>query len=179
MSPQQQGSPPDLSIPEAVDLYCRRKRPQWRGATERTYRRDLGEFVDYAEENEIESLSDLQRWNVSGFTDYMLDRDVAKATVASRQKSVKTWLKFLEPQGYVQLGLHLAIDVIKMKDGEETSDQMLAPKDAQKLLEFYRNSTRWRGRRRHAILEVLWTWGAGTAVSTRWTSMTTTPSVAS
>lgn len=156
MSPQQQGSPPDLSIPEAVDLYCRRKRPQWRGETERTYRRDLGEFEDYAAQNEIETLGDLERWTVSGFTDYMLDRDVAKATVASRQKSARTWLKFLESQGYLQLGLHLAIDVIKLDDGEETSDQMLAPKDAQKLLEFYRNSAEWRGRRRHAILEVLW-----------------------
>lgn len=150
------GDAPDLAIREAIDLYCRRKRPQWKGETERTYRRDLGTFADYADESELETLSDLERWSVSGYTDYLLDQDYAKVTVASRQKSVKTWLKFLEGQGYLPVGLHLAIDTIKLEDGEETSDQKLAPDDARTLLEFYRNSATWRGRRRHALLEVLW-----------------------
>lgn len=77
-------------------------------------------------------------------------------TVAGRQKTAKTWLKFLESQGAIKPGYHLAIDTLKLTDDEETSDQQLTPENAQKLLSFYRKSAEWRGTRRHAVLEVFW-----------------------
>jgi len=160
--PNQRSDAPDLIIPEAIELYIRRKRPDWNGGTERTYRRDLGLFEDYAAENDIEMLSDLTRWNVGGFTDYLLAQDYARVTVAGRQKSAKTWLKFLEGQGLLPLGYHLAIETISLEDHEETSDQQLHPEDARRLLSFYRNSREWRGTRRHAVLELLWHVGCRT-----------------
>jgi len=149
-------SSPDLTIEEAIDLYCRRKRPNWRDSTERAYRRDLGKFQTYAEETDIETLDDLERYNVGGFTDFLLGQDLAKATVNTRQKSIRTWLKFLEAQGYVQRGLHLAIDPLTMTDDEQTSDQKLAAVDARQLLTKYRISPKWKSTRRHALLEILW-----------------------
>jgi len=145
-----------MTIPEAVDLFIRRKRTEWKGETERTYRKGLAEFEEYAEESGIETVSDLNRWNVGGYTDHLLDQDYARVTVASRQKKAKTWLKYLEGQGVIQLGLHLAIETLKLTDEEQTSDQQLAPEDAQQLLSFYRNSREWRGTTRHAMLEVIW-----------------------
>lgn len=150
------GDAPDLPIQEAVDLYLRRKRPDWKGQTERTYRRNLGTFVEYAHENDVEMTSDLTRWNVGAYSDWLLDKEHAPATIASRQKNVRTWLKYLESQGIIELGLHLAIDTISMDDGDETSDQQLEPEDARTLLEFYRGSSKWKGTRRHALLEVTW-----------------------
>lgn len=147
---------PELSISEAIELYIRRKRPDWNGGTERTYRRNLELFVEYAAENELDELDTLSRWDVGGFTDWLLEQDYAAATVASRQKTVRTWLKYLESQGLVEHGLHTAIETLRLDDEEETSDQQLAPEDAQELLAFYRDSAEWRGTRRHAILEVLW-----------------------
>lgn len=152
--PQQEA--PDLSIPEAVDLFIRRKQTDWKGETERTYRRDLGLFEEYADERDIEALDDLTRWNVGAFTDYLLDKDYARVTVAGRQKTAKTWLKYLEGQGLLPLGYHLAIETLKLDDDEETSDQQLAPEDARRLLSFYRESAEWRGTRRHAVFEVIW-----------------------
>lgn len=147
---------PELSISEAIELYVRRKRPDWNGGTERTYRRNLELFVEYAAENGLDELGSLSRWDVGGFTDWLLEQDYAAATVASRQKTVRTWLKYLESQGLVEHGLHTAIETLRLDDEEETSDQQLAPEDAQALLSFYRDSAEWRGTRRHAILEVLW-----------------------
>lgn len=147
---------PDLPIREAVDLYLRRNRTDWKGATERTYRRNLGRFTEYADENGIETVSDLTRWNVGAFTDWLLDEGNARATIASRQKNARTWMKFLESQGLIDLGLHLALDTISMEDSEETSDAQLKPEDARKLLSFYRESPKWKGTRRHALLEVAW-----------------------
>lgn len=154
--------PSDLSISEAVDLFVRRKRPDWNGDTERTYRRNLGEFERYAAENEIETTEELSRWRVGGFTDWLLDRDLARVTISSRQKSVRTWLKFLESQGVIELGLHLAVETIETTDDEETSDQQLAPTVARDLLSFYRESPAWRGTRRHAVFELLWHVGCRT-----------------
>jgi len=148
--------PSDLTIREAIELYIRRNRPNWKGATERTYRRNLDDFVEYAQEAEIETVADLSRWEIGGFTDYLLDQDYARVTVAGRQKTARTWLKYLESQGVLDLGLHLAIDTISTSDEEETSDQQLEPENARRLLEFYRGSSQWRGTRRHAALEVIW-----------------------
>ena len=147
---------PDLTIHEAIELYISRNRPNWNGGTERTYRRDLGLFEDYCAESEIETLDDLTRWNVGAYSDYLLDQDYARVTVSNRQTAAKTWLKFLESQGLVPLGIHLAIDTLKLDEDEETSDQQLAPEDARTLLSFYRESPEWRGTRRHAVLELLW-----------------------
>ncbi|QSG08889.1 tyrosine-type recombinase/integrase [Halapricum desulfuricans] len=147
---------PDLEIAEAVDLFIRRKRPDWNGGTERTYRRNLELFVEYTAERELETLDDLSRWDVGAYTDWLLEQDYAKATVASRQKSARTWLKYLASQGLVEHGLHTAIETLRLDDEEETSDQQLAPEDARTLLAFYRESAEYRGTRRHAILEVLW-----------------------
>lgn len=145
-----------MTISEAIERYVQRKRPDWSGGTERTYRRNLELFVDYTAGREIESLSELTRWNVGAFTDYLLAQDYAKASVASRQKSIKTWLKWLEGQGLLEPGVHLAIETLKLTDDEESSDEQLDPEAARTLLAFYRDSSKWRGTRGHAILEVLW-----------------------
>jgi len=164
MPPQQTEPPmsneqpdaPDLTIPEAVDLWIRRKRPDWKGQTARTYRRNLQTFEEYAEAEGVETVSDFTRWNVGGYTDHLLAKDYARVTVASRQKSARTWIKYLESQGLVPLGFHLAIQTIQLDDEEETSDAQLAPEDARTLLAFYRGDARWRGTVRHALLEVIW-----------------------
>lgn len=148
--------PPELTIPEAVDLFIRRKQTDWKGQTKETYEKDLHVFLQYAASAGIETTAELNRWNVGGYTDFLLDQDWARVTVASRQKKAKTWLKYLEGQGIIPLGLHLAIETLRLSDDEQTSDQQLKPEDARSLLSFYRNSAEWRGTRRHAVLEVLW-----------------------
>jgi site-specific recombinase XerD len=151
-----QGDRPDYSIYEAIELYLRRKRPQWKGETERSYRKSLETFQEYAAENGITSLEDLDRWTVGNFTDHLLAKDLARATIASKQKNVRTWLKYLEGQGLLDLGLHLAIETIRLDDKEEVSSQKLAPEAARTLLTGYRDDPRYRGKRRHALLELLW-----------------------
>jgi site-specific recombinase XerD len=150
------GPPEDMTVAEAIDLYLRRKRPDWKGETERTYRRHLNLFQDYCAKNDIEEIAEISRWEIGQFTDYLLEKDYARVTVSTRQKAVKTWLKYLESQGIIDIGLHLAVKTIKTSDEEESSDQQLAPEDARKLLEFYRESPAWAGTRRHAVLEIFW-----------------------
>ncbi len=148
---------PDLDIPDAVDRFIARKRPNWKGATERTYRKSLNTFEEYTEEEGIETLSQLERWSLGRYTDWLLahERDYAKATVQSKQKQTRRWVKWLESQGYVAVGLHLAIEVLKLDDSDQTSDQILRPTELRELLAWYRNDPRHRYSRNHALLEIV------------------------
>lgn len=66
-----------------------------------------------------------------------------------------TWLKWLESQGYLQVGTHLAIKPLKLDDSEQTSSSILRPETMREFLEFSRNSTRLRATRQHALLELI------------------------
>ena len=147
--------PPDLGIGESVDLFINRNRPNWKGETARTYRKSLDTFEAYAEAAGLDTLSDLERWTVGDYTDHLLAKDYSKATVQSKQKQARRWLKWLESQGYLQLGLHLAIEPIHLEDYEQTSSDVLPPAAIRELLAYYRGETRWRATRRHALLEVI------------------------
>ena len=148
---------PDLDIEEAVDRFIRRNRPDWKGETERSYRKSLDTFERYAEQADLETLEDLSLWTVGQYTDWLLEdeQDYARATVASKQKQARRWLKWLESQGLVDIGTHLAIEPLKLEDKEQTSSEILRPTTLRELLAFYRESTRFRGTRQHALLEII------------------------
>ncbi len=150
-------SAPDLSIAEAIDRFIARNRPNWKGETERTYRKSLDTFEEYAEDEGLEVLSDLERWELGYFTDWLLshERDYARVTVQSKQKQARRWVKWLESQGYVDIGLHLAIEPIRLEDKEQTSEDILRQSEIAELLETYRETPRYRATRNHAMLEIV------------------------
>ena len=163
MTPQRASSAadaPDLDIDEATQLFIDRNSPNWKGQTARTYRKSLDTFEGFADEEDIETIDDLSLWQVGRFTDYLLGEDFARSTVASKQKQARRWLKWLESQGYVDVGTHLAIEPLKLDDKEQTSSDIFRTEQLRELLEFFRDSIKWRARRRHALLEVIGHTGA-------------------
>lgn len=155
--PQDKGGTdaPDLKIEESTSRFIGRKRPNWNGSTPRTYRKDLDTFEAWAEENDVETVSDLNLWLVGTYTDWLLAHDYSKATVQSKQKKARRWIKWMESQGLVEKGLHLAIETLKLTDEEQSSSDILPPVQLREILEYYRDSPQWRGTRRHALLEVV------------------------
>lgn len=155
--PQRRPERPDPSIEALITRFIVQKRPDWNGETERTYRKSLDTFESFADENDLENASDLTLWAVGHYNDWLLAhaRGYAKVTVLSKQKQARTMLKWAESQGLVERGAHLAIDPIKLDDDEQTSSDILRPDRLKTILEYYRHSTKWRGTRRHALLEVI------------------------
>lgn len=151
---------PDLTIEEATTLFIRRNEPNWKGETARTYRKSLDTFEKFADEEGLETLEDLELWQVGQFTDWLLATDYTRSTINSKQKQARRWLKWLESQGYVPVGTHLAIEPLKLLDKEQTSNDILRPERLRELLAYYRDSVEWRGKRRHALLEVIGHTGA-------------------
>lgn len=146
---------PDLEIPEATNLFITRSRPDWKGETERTYRKSLDTFEAFADEEGLETLDDLEMWKVGHYTDWLVNRDYARPTIQSKQKQARRWLNWLESQGYLPVGLHLSIEPLKLDDSEQTSSDILRPQSLREFLTFYRDSVKWRATRRHALLEVI------------------------
>lgn len=153
---------PDVNIPDAVDSFIRRNQMNWNGETARTYRKSLDTFEEFIlnngsvdDKDQIESVSDIERWILGQYKDWLVGQDYAAATVQSKQKQARRWVKWLESQGLVEVGLHLAIQPIQLSDKEQTSSDILEPNQINKYLTFYRNNPRWRGTRRHALLEVI------------------------
>lgn len=155
MSRAERRDAPDLEIEEAIERFVARKRPNWKGETERTYRKSLNTFEAFAAESGIETLSDMELWSVGRYTDFLLGRDYAKATIQSKQKQARYWIEWLEGQGLVDVGTHLAIEPLKLDDDEQTSGDILKPEEIREFLSYYRQTPKWRGKRRHAVLEVI------------------------
>jgi site-specific recombinase XerD len=151
---------PDLEISEATALFITRNRPDWKGETERTYRKALDSFEAFASDEGIETVGEFERWKIGQYTDWLVDADYARATIQSKQKQARTWLKWLESQGFIEIGTHLAIEPLKLDDSEQTSSDILRPESLREFLAFYRDSVQWRAKRRHALLEVLGHTGA-------------------
>ncbi|WP_202935157.1 tyrosine-type recombinase/integrase [Halorussus amylolyticus] len=152
--------PPDLDISEATALFITRNKPDWKGETERSYRKSFDTFEAFADEEGLETVSDLEMWKVGQYSDYLVAKDYARATVQSKQKQARTWLKWLESQGFIQIGTHLAIEPLKLDDSEQTSSDILRPETLRAFLAYYRDSVKWRATRRHALLEIIGHTGA-------------------
>jgi len=150
---------PDLQVSDAVDRFINRKKVNWKGETARTYRKSLDTFETYLKQSSFdtseESVADLQRWILGDYQDWLVADDYARATVQSKQKQARRWVKWLESQGFVEMGLHLAIEPLELSDQEQTSSKILEPAQINGYLAYYRNSPKWRGTRQHAILEVI------------------------
>ncbi|WP_081904741.1 tyrosine-type recombinase/integrase [Natrinema altunense] len=155
--PRAQGNQnaPDLEISESIDLFLTRNRPDWKGETARTYRKSLDTFEKFADDTDLSTVSDLEMWKVGQYSDWLIQQDYARVTIQSKQKQARRWLKWLESQGYLRVGTHLAIEPLQLEDSEQTSSDILRPKTLREFLSFYRDSMQWRAKRRHALLEVI------------------------
>ncbi|EJN61566.1 tyrosine-type recombinase/integrase [Halogranum rubrum] len=141
-------------------MFITRNKPNWKGETERTYRKSLDTFEAYADDEGLETLADLKMWNVGRYTDWLVNSDYARASILSKQKQARRWLKWMESQGYLRVGMHLAIEPLKLNDSEQTSSDILRPETLREFLSYYRDSVKWRGKRQHALLEVIGHTGA-------------------
>lgn len=140
MSHQERDETPDRTIPESIRLFITRNKPNWKGETTRTYSKSLDTFEKFAADEGLETLEDLELWRVGQYTDWLIesDSDYACATIYSKQKQARTWLKWLESQGYLPTGTHLAIEPLKLDDSEQTSSAILRPETMKEFLAFYR-----------------------------------------
>ncbi|WP_435551935.1 tyrosine-type recombinase/integrase [Natrinema sp. CGMCC1.2065] len=146
----------DLTPREARDRFLARRKSENTENTLRSYNNRLTRFVEWAEEAEIESMSELDGWLLDEYRAHREEVDVAPTTLKGQLVALKQLLDFCASVDVVDDDLPAKVNIPELSKEEETSDDKLEATDARSLLEFYRNSRRHHGVAKHALLELLW-----------------------
>jgi len=145
-----------MSPQEAVNRYIRRRSTDAADSTLRSYENRLQTWVDWCDEQGIDTLADLTPLDVD---DYQIDLQQygdAPATVRGRLSTLQVHLKYLARINVIDDAVVEAVDVPTLTTDEAVDDTRLAPEDATALLQQYRDSRARQGRPTHVTLEILW-----------------------
>jgi len=146
----------DLSPREAKQRFISRRKQRQAEATVRSYEHRLRHFVNWAEEEGIESMSEIGGWEIDDYRHARESEDVTPSTVKGTMVAVKQLLEFCEKIEVVEEGTAKKVEIPKLTKDEETDDQQLTAERAKNHLQFFRESKRYRGHVHHAFLEVAW-----------------------
>ncbi|MHB9287336.1 tyrosine-type recombinase/integrase [Halobacteriales archaeon Cl-PHB] len=152
--------PPNLSPREARDRWLDKLRVQYSDETVSSYHYRLKLFVEWAEENGIESVADLSGWDLESFETHRRGEDIALPTLKNEMSTLKNWLEYLENVDAVEDGLPEKVNVPRVPPQDRSSDTLLSAEAANQLLDYYRNSDSDYGTRDHVLLELAWHVGA-------------------
>ena len=150
----------DLSPREAVQRFLDRRSQRATPATIRSYGSRLERFVEWCDDQEIGSMSSITAWEVDEYQAFLVGSDRAPATVKGHVVALKQLVEYCHSLGLVDEDTVDAIEIPKLTEDQESSDERLEAEEARNLLAFYRQSTRWRAHIWHAHLEVAWHTGA-------------------
>ncbi|GAA0648924.1 tyrosine-type recombinase/integrase [Salarchaeum japonicum] len=149
--------PEELTPREAWKRYVDRRRPEYTEHSTQTYHYRLKQFVEWCEENGIETVSDLTGWAFENYETARSGDELAPITLHNEMKTLRQFVRYLERIEAVDDRLSEKIHVPKVNADEKTNDTKLTTDAARILLNHYRQHE--RGSRRHALLEVLWNVG--------------------
>ncbi|TKX85209.1 site-specific integrase [Halorubrum sp. SS5] len=146
----------DLTPEEARDRFISRRRQRQAEETVRTYGHRLDHFVRWAEEHDVEQMSDLDGWLIDEYRHARESEDVSPSTVKGSMVSLKQLLEFCERIDVVEDDLAKKVEIPKLTKDEETSDERLTAERASSLLEYFRETNAYFGHPWHAFLELAW-----------------------
>lgn len=156
---RQRREPEEFSPRAAMERWLNRQQGDMAESTVYTYKYRLKLFVEWCEEQGIDEIGELRKWDLDEYYS-------ARSTVddVSHQNEMKTLTQFVEyldeRLGAVEEGLADAIEIPDVDRAETTDDTVLDQEEALALLAYYRDSDEHYATRGHALLELLWWTGA-------------------
>lgn len=143
---------------EAKEMYLAQRRNELAEATLQGHHYRLKPFVKWCESNDLTNLNDLTSRDVHRYRLHRQEEaDLNKITLRTQLSTIRVFLQFLESIDGVKQGLHEKMLIPSTNSDEESRDEMLDSKSAEKLLNYldkyeYASKT-------HALLTVLWATG--------------------
>ncbi|AXR77710.1 tyrosine-type recombinase/integrase [Natrarchaeobaculum sulfurireducens] len=150
----------DLSPREARDRFLSRRRQENTEKTVRSYENRLTRFVEWTEDQQIDSMSELSGWDIDEYRSAREASGVAPATLRGQLMALKQLLDYCASIDVVDHRVPEKVNIPTLSKSEESNDTKLEVDDADALLTFYRSSGEMFGRPEHAFLEVAWHTGA-------------------
>jgi site-specific recombinase XerD len=144
-------------VSDAVDRWLAKRSGEYRDQTISTYQYQLKLFVDWCEDQEIETCSEVTAWDLDSY-ETERRQTAAQVTASKELGTLQRWLRWAESVGLIEDGLADVVERPRMPD-DPSDDTKLEPVAGEALLAGYRSGAE-RGSRGHAVLEVLWTVGA-------------------
>ncbi|WP_226010535.1 tyrosine-type recombinase/integrase [Halomicrobium salinisoli] len=152
--------PGDLSPREAKERFLDRRRTESSEKTVQSYHYRLKRFVEWAEDEGIESVRELSGWLLDEFETYRRGEGIASTTLNGEMQTVSVWVEYLASIDAVDPDLPEKVHVPEVPDGEESRDEILEHERGLKAIETYRNDPERYGSNHHAFLELAWFTGA-------------------
>lgn len=149
-----------LSPRDAVERWLDSIRPDRSDQTVSTYWYRLKLFVEWCEQEHVESISDLDGWLIDSYKTYRRGVNPSQSTLKNEFSTLKNFLEYCARIELVDESLPEKVEVPSVSKQDRSSDIILEPADATALLTYYRNSDGQYGTRGHALLELTWHTGA-------------------
>lgn len=155
-------NPEDLSVREVYDMFLDAHRLDYTDETLRDYETRLRQFVEWAEDEAdgIETIGDVTGYHLEQFKLYRQGQGLAPTTMKGQMATLKKLLEYAVNIEAVDEWLPYKVNIPKLEQSEETDDVKLDAEDAEKLIEFYRDSRTEYGSEPHVALELTWFTGA-------------------
>ena len=152
--------PPTLTPRDAVDRWLSRQQLDKADATLSGYRRRLSHFVEFCEDNEIETVNELTPWDVESYETRRRGRDVATITLRNELLTFRQFLRYLARVGIIDEAVPKAVELPNVSAADQADETLLEPARAERILSVLRDGKSGVSARSHAVLEVAWFTGA-------------------
>ena len=150
----------DLTPSEARRRYLNHRQTEASASSIQSWGYRLDRFVEWAEENGVESMRELSGWDLDEFETHRRGSGISAVTLNSEMQTVLTWLEYLARIDVVDEELPEKVHVPEIPEGDETNDELLEKERAFAILGAYREDPEGRGTTNHALMELLWFTGA-------------------
>lgn len=151
---------PELSPREAVERYIDKKEVSCRPATIQSIHYRLKQFVEWCEAEGIETIQELDGWDLETFVTHRRAQGLAPVTLSKQLITLKDFLEFCERAQLVEDDFPEKVDPPTVPKQKQSNDTRLAPEDALASIRHFRSSPGSFGKRGHLLLELAWNSGA-------------------
>ncbi len=150
----------ELDIEEAVERWIRKRSTNSTHETVRGYKSRLDQWLKWCENNNVETVADLDAWTLDDWQLYLGEQGYAPTTVKGRLITVRLFLEYLEGLELVYSELSETIDVPNLSKQEEQNEERLDTDHATAALSVLRDSPEHYATIKHTLLELAWHTGA-------------------
>jgi site-specific recombinase XerD len=145
--------PNRLEPSEALWMYVESRKNEVRESTVKSIRSRVGMFVEFCEENDIESLSELDGMDLHRYRVEIGD-GVSKSTLISRLSDLRVFLRWCESVEAIKSG---TAEKIELPEDDSRRTEVLEPDHADRILEYLRRFE--YASRDHVVIRLLWATG--------------------
>lgn len=149
--------PESLSPREAWRKWVDRRRPDSTKHSVKSYHYRMKLFVEWCEDQNIETVSELNGWALDQYETHRRGEEIAPVTLREEMKTLRQFAEYLERIGVAD-DLADKVPMVNVSADEISDDTKLDVGDALGVLEYYR--TNETGTRQHAFIELIWYTGA-------------------